>query len=167
MEALTDVSELCDRLRRLEPPILVAVEGFAGAGKSSLAAALGKDMPAPVIHTDEYVEGEDESLPYSQRLNYDRVAVALRSAQCGASVVIIDGICLRESLRRLGVSASFFVYLKLIAPNGLWHDGLHLEDFDAEGEDHDRREPHCSDFRYHLTERPHEQANVEFRRIDA
>ena len=42
MEALTDVSELCDRVRRLEPPILVAVEGFAGAGKSCLAAALGK-----------------------------------------------------------------------------------------------------------------------------
>jgi len=168
VETITDYSELRDRVRYLTRPAIVAVEGFVGSGKSHLASALARDVPASVVHIDEYVIGENESLPYPDRLDYNRILAAVESAHSASRVLVIDGICLRESLRRLRVSANYFVYVKRIAQNGLWHDGFHLEDFETKSViKENREEPHVSDFSYHSAVRPHEMADVVFHRVEA
>ncbi|MGZ5164027.1 MAG: hypothetical protein ACXWIT_26655 [Burkholderiales bacterium] len=167
METITDYAALSDQVRRLSRPVIVGVEGFTGSGKSSLADALAKDLGAFVAHTDDYVTGEDESLPYPDRLDYGRIQSVVAGAIAGSAMVIVEGICLREALRRSGVSAGLLVYVKRLAENGLWHDGFHLEDYETEAAIvENREEPHRSDFTYHSAERPHEQANIVFHRVE-
>lgn len=77
METVTDYPSLREHLLHLPRPLIFGVEGFTGAGKSYLADALGRDMGAPVVHTDQYVTGENESLPYAERLDYNRIRSAI------------------------------------------------------------------------------------------
>ncbi len=55
------VARIVDRLRagedRLGPVRLVVVDGPAGSGKTTLAAALGAALPAQVLHLDDLYEG--------------------------------------------------------------------------------------------------------------
>lgn len=168
METIADYIALSERFRRLPRPAIVGVEGFTGSGKTRLADALATDVGASVVHLDQYVTGEDESLPYSDRLDYSRIQTAIDRAAADSSLLIIEGICLREVLRRSKTSVDLFVYVKRLSENALWHDGFHLEDFETEGaivENFD--EPHRSDFTYHAAERPHEHAHIVFLRVEA
>ncbi|MFZ5877073.1 MAG: hypothetical protein ACOYXU_11775 [Nitrospirota bacterium] len=168
METITDYPTLCGRFLRLPRPCVVGVEGFTGSGKSHLANALAKDAAASVVHTDQYVTGEDASLSYPDRLDYSRIRSAANRATADSPVTIIEGICLREVLRRSNISARVFVYVKRLAGNGLWHDGFHLEDFESGSTmAANLKEPHRSDFIYHSGDRPHEHADIVFHRVEA
>ncbi len=46
---------LLERISRLEPPAVIAVSGFGGAGKSSFAAALAVRIGAPVVGLDAFI----------------------------------------------------------------------------------------------------------------
>lgn len=163
---MSEFSVLRDYVRSIANPGVIAIEGFTGSGKSHLADALGSELCFPVIHTDEYVIGDDESLPYPDRLDYARLRLTLDGNGSG-TVALFDGICARESLRRLNVRANHFIYVKRIGENGLWYDGFHLEDFETEQAVVENNEqPHLSDFRYHVAERPHENADVIFERVE-
>ena len=167
METVTEYAQLRAHITSLSSLGIVAVEGFIGSGKSFLANTLAKDLSAVAIHTDEYVCGTDGALPYPERLTYANIIWALNSASASDSLIIVEGICLREVLRRSGVKANFFIYVKSIARNGLWHDGLHLEDFENEAEtDAFRQEPRRSDWAYHAKARPHERADIMFHRVE-
>lgn len=126
MDCADDYQALCDRLRFLPRPARVGVEGFSGSGKSKLSQDLGGDLKAGVIHTDNFVTVGDESLSYPDRLDYKRIATDIEDAGSTKSLILVEGICLRDVLRRLNLSVDFFVYVKRIAGNGLWHDGFHL-----------------------------------------
>lgn len=166
METITDYESLLKRLRKVPLPVTVGLEGFTGSGKSYLAGELQRDLDACVVHTDEYVCGEDESAPYPSRLDYLRLLSDVDRAGCNSSLIIIEGICLRQVLCRGGLSASVFVYIKCLAQNGLWHEEIHLEDFKTGNEIvENREEPHLSDYTYHVIERPHERAEIIFQRI--
>lgn len=167
MEHIADYEELRKRVHGTRRPALVGIEGFTGSGKSYLADALAEDLNAVAVHTDGYVAGEDESLPYWDRIDHHRLAAAVGALRSQAQLTIIEGICLREILQRARLSVALFIYLKRIAENGLWHDGFHLEDFETEGEiSENQEEPHRSDFSYHARERPHERADVIFERLE-
>lgn len=166
MRELRDVAALCQHLGELPKPLLVAIEGFMSSGKSSLADALGAELDATVVHTDNFVVPGDESLPYPERLNYELLAASLR----GASATLIEGICLRQVLGRLNAVPTTFVYVKRISSNGLWHDRFHLEEYEEEEEENVQSvitEPEKSDLNYHASVRPHEHANIVFQRVEA
>jgi hypothetical protein len=66
-----------------------------------------------------------------------------------------------------GLCPGIFVYLKRIGQNGLWYDGLHLEDFEAGRPiPGDMLEPHRSDLEYHERVRPHERAELVYERVE-
>lgn len=46
---------LLEKIAQLEPPTVIAVSGFGGAGKSSFAAALGSKISAPVVGLDAFI----------------------------------------------------------------------------------------------------------------
>ena len=167
MERIADYEELRKRLHGIGSPALIGIEGFTGSGKSYLADTLAVDLNAVAVHVDAYVAGEDESLPYWNRINHLQLAAAVEASRSQARLTIIEGICLREILQRARLSVALFVYLKRVAENGLWHDGFHLEDFETEGEiTENQKEPHRSDFSYHARKRPHERADVIFERVE-
>ena len=47
--------QLLERIARLEPPNIIAVSGFGGAGKSSFASMLGSKIVAPVVGIDSFI----------------------------------------------------------------------------------------------------------------
>jgi len=167
-DSINDHRALCELLRRLRLPALVGVEGFSGAGKSKLSNDLGADLDAVVIQLDDYILPGDESLPYHCRIDLVRMALAIAHARSTTTLMIIEGICLRQILERLGLCAELFIYVKRVARNGLWHDGFHLADFESGvGLEENYEEPHRSDFSYHAVSRPHEKADLLFDRIEA
>lgn len=164
---VADYRVLVEMIRGLAPPALVGIEGFTGSGKSHLADALASDLNAFVVHTDSFVMGEDETLDYLKRLDVARIAAATALAVTTHPLIIVEGICLRAVLRCANLSPTMFIYVKRIAENGLWHDGWHLDDFEARDPIAENcEEPHLSDFIYHAAERPHESANVVFERTE-
>jgi uridine kinase len=40
------------------PTRIIAIDGCGGAGKSTLAAELGRGLPAPIVHTDDFASWE-------------------------------------------------------------------------------------------------------------
>ncbi|MGC9668955.1 uridine kinase family protein [Planosporangium sp. 12N6] len=81
-------ARVLDRPPRLGPVRLVAVDGPAGAGKSTFAARLAQALRAAgadtaEIHTDDLLDGWDDMLTFWPRFDRD-VLVPLRDKQPGA-----------------------------------------------------------------------------------
>ena len=79
--------DLAAHIRRRPPRLglvrLVAVDGPSGAGKTSFAAALAAHLGAPVVHTDDLLDGWDDQFTFWQRLE-QQVLGPLRRGESGA-----------------------------------------------------------------------------------
>lgn len=153
---------LCHRLRGnlfSRAGLLIGIEGYMGSGKTTLATRLSQDLALPLVSLDEFVVIRNGDHAYPSRISRTRLRrQVLRSA--GHTPVLIEGICLRAVLRRLGWRLAATVYVKRLSHAGLWHDGLNLEDFIAGSAlDVDMFEPHVSDHRYHAAYAPHKSAH--------
>ena len=56
------------RSPRLGPVRLVAIDGPSGAGKTSFADRLARELGAPVVHTDDLLDGWDDQFTFWTRL---------------------------------------------------------------------------------------------------
>lgn len=119
-----------------------------------------------VCHVDNFARKFDQPPPYAECLNIGQLHRALEQRE-QTRPIVVEGICLRDVLTLVDVSASIFVYLKRIGINGLWYDELHLEEFEREEPvPGNLIEPHRSDFDYHARVRPHEKADLVFERVE-
>jgi uridine kinase len=62
--AQADLKEVVDAIRSSTPPAgmttrIVAIDGPGGAGKTSLAAYLARELNAPVVHTDDFASWDN------------------------------------------------------------------------------------------------------------
>jgi len=166
MDTVPSYDALLQRIRTFEGG-LVGIEGFRQSGKSTLADKLGEDVPAHVVHTDDFSTPRHNSPPYVDGLNLNALGDALRDTKQGDRLCPVEGICLRTVLDRCGLSADVNLYVKRIGENGLWYDQFHLEDFErGEGLPGDSQKPHASDLSYHSRARPHDRADWEFIRVE-
>jgi hypothetical protein len=149
------LDDLVARIEHLPLPRVIGVEGFSGSGKSRLADDLAARLSATAVHLDRFLPPPAGGpQPYVERLDLPALAAALTSDP----VVIVEGICLRDTLERIGVALHFVVYLKRVSAVGLWHDGLGMEDFEA-GRETITHEPERSDMLYHCARGPHTLAD--------
>jgi hypothetical protein len=161
-QLVNDYAELL-RILKLQGSVIIGIEGCTGSGKTTLANTLGRDLSIPVVSTDNYL-AKDPTLiryPYSDRLIYNRLCEDIEIKVDGGMPIIIEGICLRQSLQKLPLEVQLYVYIKALGTNGLWYEGLSIET----GSSSDLEEPELSDFFYHIKEKPHDIANVIFHRI--
>jgi len=166
MPTTRNITEVYAQLQALGAGDIAGLEGFCGSGKSTLAEKLTGQLPVNVCHVDNYARRYDEPPTYPECLDLVGLRNALEQRDRSRPTVV-EGICLRDVLALVGVSASIFVYVKRIGENGLWYDGFHLEEFEAERPiSGDINEPHRSDFEYHARVRPHEQARLVYERTE-
>lgn len=163
MSTTVTIEDLCTRLRSLSPAAIAGLEGFSGSGKTHLADRLGALVPVAVCHVDSFAKKFDQPPTYIECLDIAGLRRALEQREQSRPTVV-EGICLRDVLAHVGQSPAILIYLRRIGRNGLWHDGLHLEGFEA-GQG-DTREPHRSDLEYHVRVRPHEQADLVYERVE-
>lgn len=154
-------AQLFREIEALNQGALILIEGFSGSGKTSLAQRLSKKLNIQYIDTDCYVKRQSDIDYYVTLLDIEHLKEVVGSFVKRNKSLIYVGICAQESLAKLGFSPSYRVYVKHLASNGLWHDGLHMEDY-ANGEDPSEfysHQPHKSDMEYHIAKRPHNDAD--------
>src|SRR3954452_1487837 len=114
---------------RLGPVRLVAVDGPSGAGKTCFAMRLAKELDAPVVHTDDLLDGWDDQFTFWARLE-QKVLGPLRRGQTAtyeryqwhrgafggspvlvepAPVVLLEGVSSARRVIRPELSLAVFV----------------------------------------------------------
>ena len=137
---------------------VIGVEGFMGAGKTSLTSWLANELSVQFLSADEFVSIHGGCMSYPSRVSTKRLSQALASAVRQGRPVFLEGICLRAIAHHLIHKPAAYIYIKRMA-GSVWHDGFHLEDFaSGRSAEDDLHEPHLSDLRYHLHFSPHKKA---------
>jgi uridine kinase len=126
-------AQLTAYVKSLEPRLgdvrLVAVDGPSGAGKTRFALRLAKPLDAPVVHTDDLLDGWEDQFTFWERLE-ERVLGPLRRGETAfyqryrwdrgafdpvpvrldpAPVVILEGVSASRRGIRPDLSLSVFV----------------------------------------------------------
>lgn len=160
-----NVEKVCKRLSALVPGMIAALEGFSGSGKSTLADELGARVPAIVIHLDDFLREVATPRPYAECLDLEELRKQLHGRNRNIPA-LVEGICLRDVMQRLDVVPTTFLYLRRVSPNGLWYDGLRLQEYMAgQRMAEDEEEPYRSDIEYHARALPHELCDMRIYRV--
>src|SRR5690242_15913402 len=79
--------DLADQVRTAPPKFgnirLVAVDGPSGAGKTTFALRLAKLLDAPVVHTDDLLDGWDDQFTFWERLERQVLSPLRRGETAG------------------------------------------------------------------------------------
>jgi uridine kinase len=136
---VTTFAELAARINATPPRLgavrLVAIDGPSGAGKTRFAGRLAKELDAPVVHTDDLLDGWDDQFTFWPRLE-ELVLIPLAAGRTAryqrylwrlqrfggtpvivepAPCVLMEGVSSARREARARVSFSVFV----TAPAGL------------------------------------------------
>ncbi|HEY0536607.1 MAG TPA: hypothetical protein VGD29_33910 [Actinoplanes sp.] len=126
-------AQLTAYVKKLEPRLgdvrLIAVDGPSGAGKTRFALRLAEEMDAPVVHTDDLLDGWEDQFTFWGRLE-ERVLGPLRRGETAfyqryrwdlgafdpvpvrldpAPVVILEGVSSARKVIRPDLSLIVFV----------------------------------------------------------
>jgi uridine kinase len=138
-------ADLAARIWQMAPRLngtrLIAVDGPSGAGKTTFALRLAKQLDAPVVHTDDLLDGWDDQFTFWDRLER-QVLGPLRRGETAtyqryqwhlgefagppvrvdpAPAVLLEGVSAARRVIRPELSLSAFV----VAPPGLrWQRAL-------------------------------------------
>jgi len=97
-----------ERLGPNRLPLLIAIDGADGVGKSSLASWLAWQLGAPAIHLDLYLVRDSDSL----RWRSDELQAILNTRLIEhAKPVVVEGILILQVLGKIGRKPDFLVYV--------------------------------------------------------
>lgn len=101
---VTSISDLVNCLASSSQGLL-AIDGFYGAGKSTLARGLVTQLGVPSIHLDDYLIRNRGG--FVDFLRYSELSIALRQRP-----VLVEGVCMLGVLERLGIMPDVLVYVQ-------------------------------------------------------
>ncbi len=88
-------------------PLLIAIDGLDGVGKSTLASWLAWQLEMPSLHLDVYLVRNSKP----QQWRVDDLDRAIRSRLNLGRPVIIEGVLLLDVLDQVGRTPNFLVYI--------------------------------------------------------
>jgi hypothetical protein len=112
----SDLSHIVEILKSSSLKVL-AVDGFPGAGKSTLANFIAEKLNWQHINLDDYIEKHQGQYINSMQ-NYK--IIDLINTQ--KVPVIIEGLCLLQILQINNIDYDFLIYVKKISLSGNWID---------------------------------------------
>jgi hypothetical protein len=98
--SLSDLS----RVIQASPREIIGIDGYYGAGKTTLADALSAAIGIRNAHLDDYLHRHQGS--YVSSLRFPDLSVALRNLP-----VIVEGLCLLAVLDQLGMKPDLLIYV--------------------------------------------------------
>ena len=134
----------------ISPKGLIAIDGFDGAGKTTLAKQLSSALDLLLLYLDSFLL-KQTAKSYTNDLDFQSLAQDICAA--GKSV-IVSGICILDALDKMDLSPSVHIYVKFIAKNGLWHQGWDIDNDRIDGNWFKNEV-----LQYHRRRRPHEAAD--------
>jgi hypothetical protein len=105
-------------------PLLIAIDGSDGVGKSSLASWLAWQLGAPAIHLDLYVIRDSRPLRWRGEL----LCLIHARLVVHAAPLIVEGILVLDALAQIGRKPDFLVYVDGQGGHGLSN---RLADYEA------------------------------------
>lgn len=183
----SDISEI---VRTLEATKfrLIGIDGVDGSGKSALAKALSGELGNIHVNLDDYLDKNRGQ--FVSCVKYDEVRRQLDDAK---ESIIIEGVCLLAVIENLEQDLDILIYVKRVSDYGSWRDEVDcdvtedIDEFVRKKKEEHRKfvrleadiegkpvDPNDLDFpqlaeeviRYHNRFRPHEKADIIFKRID-
>ena len=93
---------------------MIAVDGVEGAGKSALAGYLGWRLGMPAVHTDMFLVPGQERPQAGKWLHYrlPELKAVIDSRLDRGKPVIVEGVCLLNTLTEIGLSADYLIYVE-------------------------------------------------------
>ena len=154
-------------------PGIVSIDGVDGVGKSTLACKIAEEMSLPYIEIDTFVQEQQGG--YIDHIDYDRLSESIKQAIITNHVIILEGICVQQVLKKLGLNSYAKVYVKVIDNYGFWMDQIRFFPPDKSADEMiaERKAKrfslgHVEDIiRYHYTFKPHENTDYIFERRKA
>jgi ATP-dependent protease Clp ATPase subunit len=113
-EPIPRSAELLDRIIEAHRPLLIAIDGADGIGKSSLASWLAWQLAIPTVHLDLFIT----SLHPIQWLTADLKRAVDRRLDLKRPL-IVEGVLALDALDQIGRKADFVVYVKGVGSIGL------------------------------------------------
>jgi hypothetical protein len=105
------IAEFDDLVRWLEehPLKLVALDGYHGAGKSTLALDLSRHLNISVIHVDDYIEPNTGT--FIDAVDLQKIELSIEKYP-----VLLDGVCILKLLELMGRKADAIIYVRSLKP---------------------------------------------------
>ena len=155
-------SQLAEALKAVAG--LIAFDGCTAVGKTCLAKRISAALlGSEVIEVDYFLEPHQDQYTAALRM------IELREAVCAAlkrsRIVILDGICARDVVDRMGCKPAHFVYVQRNSSAGVPQhlDILDQEESDAPSSYDPGYTPNPLDIElaeYHRRQRPRRNANI-------
>jgi hypothetical protein len=154
-----DVSRFESILRGVDGG-LIAFDGCPSAGKTALMNRIAVNRKWPAIDFDPYIECERGEFVNALRL--PDLTAAIACARLQSPVVLVAGVCMREVLERIGITAVQHVYVQRNSPMGIPGDLdiLDLEDGRPLGDTSLLNELDLEVATYHARYRPRSHADI-------
>jgi len=145
---------------------LIAVDGFSGAGKTTLVERISAALNGTAIHLDCFIDDTTTESDYLAQLRQAEIGTALQAAAPG--VIVVDGICVLDVLDTLGHTPDTLLYVQRLSRQEIWNDGIDLEDFVTDPSSLDPSNWLAKQqFSCHVRRQPHLRADVTFLRRES
>lgn len=139
---------------------IIAIDGWTGAGKTTLARDLAKTLGGDNYDLDSAIIPDQGS--YISALNMSEIS---QSVTVSRRPLFVSGICVLQVLSSVAVQPAAHVYVKRMADWG-WADQDDLEGRIPEFPAASGASVRCEMRAYHEMWQPHLQADYEYQRFD-
>lgn len=183
----SDIKSIAEKIL-MQATRIVAIDGMDGSGKTTLSKKFQRRLKCNRINLDNYLKKNSGN--YVDFINYQRLQQKISDS---SKLLLIEGTCCLAVLERIHVVHDLLIYVKSYSDYGRWRDEdecdvkgdidefveqekeslLRFCDAEANIENKDfdpsshKFPPFREElFRYHHKFRPHQAADIVFRRID-
>lgn len=100
-----------------EGPQYIGIDGKDGSGKTTLAKELSEQLEIEFICLDDFVEKKKGG--YVAFLDIAALNSVLKAK---GTPLIVEGVCLLDAAKRMGIKVDAHIYVKRMSAYGIWND---------------------------------------------
>lgn len=104
-----NIQSLIGELKKLlknKLKIIIGIDGYDGAGKTSIGNAISNNLNINLIDFDDYIKRKGDS--FAKFINYKKLKENIKIQDC----IIISGVCLLKVLKRCKIEPDIIIYVK-------------------------------------------------------
>jgi cytidylate kinase len=149
---------------------VIAIDGFPGSGKTTVANRMAKAMPAVHVEVDQFLERNRGG--FLTFIDYSSLAEVVRR-NSREEVILVEGVCVKAVLARIAIAEDLHVYVKRTGQHRIWYEGRTFVEFHSV-EDALRYEESLGPvpgltrdvLGYHYDYQPHKTADIVYERME-